>query len=432
MPAELSGIEILETIRVGPTFRECRARQLPLGRTVRVLALPEGILPSSPWAHGLRRKAELLSRLDHPAIARLLDLKEDQTHLALVLEDALDQDLTNLFDRSLAIPACISIGLTLAQALRHAHERGIVHGCLSPEVVRFDREGRIRLEGFEGGFGHEEVEPLEPDGRAGLSPETTIGQKPTTASDLFGLGAILYQALTGTQPFGDPKDPGFPARVRNTSPPPLLRLRPDTPLALRELVLSCLAKVPAERPADAAHLVTVLEALPGPRPERELLRALGERQLIHLELPDVEPAAWATKSERRFGVREALFVGAACGALAVLAISQLRARNVPLAAHADLSLETLQNPRAVSLRVLATPWAHVIVDGIHRDTTPFADPIRLSPGKHVVRLEHPSAPAEERVIEGETGQALLLDVRMNVTRPPTDVVEQNAKEDDTP
>jgi serine/threonine-protein kinase len=69
------------------------------------------------------------------------------------------------------------------------------------------------------------------------------------------------------------------------------------------------------------------------------------------------------------------------------------------------------------LRVVAQPWAQVIVDGETFDTTPFARAIPLSPGTHYVRLEHPQAPTERRTIELTAGETILLDVSMKVRRP---------------
>ena len=72
---------------------------------------------------------------------------------------------------------------------------------------------------------------------------------------------------------------------------------------------------------------------------------------------------------------------------------------------------------AAELRVVAHPWAHVFVDGQQRETTPFARPIKLSPGTHYVRLEHPNAVAERRTVAMAAGEAVLLEVDMKVVAP---------------
>jgi len=431
MAAALPGIELLGIIHEGPIWKEYRARQVPLGRDVRVLMLAGGILPTSPLAATLRRQAQALSALEHPAIVRLFEFRDDEGTLALVVEDALAEDLADLIAQPVQVEAARAIGLSLGRALAHAHGRGIVHGQLGPQAVRLDREGRIKLEGFSGRDGTASEEPIEPVGRAGLAPETTIGQQPSTASDLFALGAILYQALSGQAPFGDPSDPKYPSRVRNEVPTPLVRLRPEAPLALRQLVERCLSKVPAERPADAAQLVASLSTVSTGATEGALLAELMRRHWVPEAASAPIPVDVGKPDGRRLAPLFWLLGAGLLGAGLASALWVLKQESTA-PPPADLSLETARSPDSMLLRVVATPWAHVVVDGVHRETTPFAEPIRLAPGRHLVRLEHPSAPAEERVVEGVSGQALMLDVRMSVQRPPASPVSEAPLVESTP
>jgi PEGA domain-containing protein len=87
-----------------------------------------------------------------------------------------------------------------------------------------------------------------------------------------------------------------------------------------------------------------------------------------------------------------------------------------VAAQAGRRLELLPTGKAF-LRVVAHPWAHVIVDGQEVEITPFARPIPLSAGSHYVRLEHPNAPVERRTIELTPGETLLLDITLKVSAP---------------
>ena len=84
----------------------------------------------------------------------------------------------------------------------------------------------------------------------------------------------------------------------------------------------------------------------------------------------------------------------------------------------------LRPENAGFLRLVAEPWAHVIVDGQHVDTTPFAQPVSLSPGTHYIRLEHPAAPTERRTVALRPGENVLLDVTLLVEYP-----APNASED---
>ena len=96
-----------------------------------------------------------------------------------------------------------------------------------------------------------------------------------------------------------------------------------------------------------------------------------------------------------------------------------KAVGTAVAAQAGRRLELLPEGRAF-LRVVAHPWAHVIVDGQEVEITPFARPIPLSAGSHYVRLEHPNAPVERRTIELTPGETLLLDVTLHVSQPKAD------------
>jgi serine/threonine-protein kinase len=252
-------------------------------------------------------------------------------------------------------------------------------------------------------------------------------------SDLFCLGAILYQALSGQPPFGDPADPGYAARVRNDSPVPLIKARPETPLGLRQIVEQCLEKRAANRPSDAAQVTAVLAQLLGPNSEEALTQELATRRLIRADQPAGAGSIPAPPKKRYSPGRwEAIALGSVMGGFVTYGAMHFQADRskapTPL-----LSLSTVKHTEKMQLRVVATPWAHVLVDGEHRETTPFADPLELKPGRHVIRLEHPGAPAEERTVEGQAGQSILLDVRMAVKRPVAPLAETpELPDDDTP
>lgn len=433
MAAELSGLSIQQTIAQGPVWDELRARQEPLGRSVRLWRLAHGVLPTSPLAQDLRRKAQALAELDHPTITRLLDFRETDETILLVVEDTINESLKALLSQPLPLDACIQLGLSLTAALRHAHSRGMVHGRLAPDVVRFDHEGRVKLEGFGSLLPAGEVEPLEPEGHTGLAPETTIGQNPSPMSDLFCLGALLYQALTGKAPFGDPTEPGYAVRVRNAPPAPLIKERPDSPLALRQLIEQCLEKRAAKRPSDASQIAAVLDAARKPNTESALRQELSRRGLIAAsEVAQAQGTSVRATKRYRPGRLETIALGCVMGGFVTYGALRFQ-KEQEQTPSPILTLSTSRATEEMQLRVVATPWAHILVDGAHRETTPFAQPLRLTPGRHLVRLEHPNAPPEERVVEGQAGQAILLDVRMSVNRPVGDGTETpHLPEDDTP
>jgi hypothetical protein len=136
----------------------------------------------------------------------------------------------------------------------------------------------------------------------------------------------------------------------------------------------------------------------------------------------------------RFAARRGLLVlaGLAAGVLLMAIWARFRQPEVTLLDVPGTS-DLMATDESMRLRVVATPWAHVFVDGVQRETTPFSQPIVLSAGRHVVRLEHPQAPPEERVVEGQTGQIVLLSVHLHVQRPPQSSLQiEEAPEESTP
>jgi hypothetical protein len=400
------------------------ARQMPLGRPVELVGLSPGVLLTSPLARALLREAEVLAQLDHPNVQRLIDLRQDDSQLWLVLEQVDGPSLAELAKKELSLQAVAAIGLDLARALVHVHTAGETHGQLHLGAVQLTKSGRTKLSGFGRNLApqSDQVEALQPRTEGGLSPEGSIGQAVGPLSDLFAWGALMYELLCEEPPFGDPNDTRYSSRVRNDRPTPLLLKRPDIPSSLEHIISRCLEKLPAERPAHAAEIAEILETVVGgstvPILRAELLR-LGYHVMGHEEGSPSLPLAQKSHLEAiptlRHYALPALF--GLCGALVAgtLVYTAMKApavRDEKVKVARDLLAE-----EALLLRVVASPWAHVIVDGKHRETTPFAEPIALPPGKHVVRLEHPHAATEERVVEGRAGQAVLLNVQMHVERP---------------
>lgn len=399
---------------------------------MQLVGLAPGVLTSSPLARTLEHEAEVLAKLDHPNILRLFDLKHDNEHLWLVLEEVDGPHLRDLLGLALCWQAIAAIGLDLTRALLHAHQAGETHGQLYIESIQLTKSGRTKLSGFgqrprpDG----DEVEALEPQARGGLSPEGSIGQTVGPLSDLFAWGSLMYELLAGQAPFGDPNDTNYAARVRNHRPKPLLLLRPDLPSGLEHIIGRCLEKLPSERPAHAAEIAEALETLIGgatlPILRSELAR-LGFSVSGADEGRAALPPSPRDQSQLSGALRvywlpvTAALAGAVVAGTLVYAAARPKAKKPQ---ELSTQASSLPTEEALLLRVVASPWAHVLVDGRHRETTPFAQPIQLEPGKHVVRLEHPHAPAEERVVDGTPGQAVLLNVQMHVERP----LELNAPE----
>ena len=411
------GIEIIKLRRTDASRTFYSARQVQVDRAVLLVGLAPGVLSHSPLTRLLKEEARVLADLDHPNILRLYDLIEQDEDLWLVVEDVDGPCLEELIPRRLSAEAVAALGLDLCRALRHAHSKGHYHGALTKQVVQFSRSGHTKLSGFGRNLNQQfdAVELLDTEARGGVSPETSIGQPHSALSDIFTLGATLYEAASGRAPFGDIAAIDYPSRVRNVPHEPLIKVAPHLPNALSALIEQMLDKLPARRPATAASMIDQLEGLIGSSTALILaqeLSRLGLGDSLDLGAPVARPAPPSSlKRPRSLWIKLGAGAAVAVGLFSAVFAFQTAPASKPVAwSQAPL----LDQEKALHLRVVASPWAHVLVDGVLRETTPFAHPITLSPGSHVVRLEHPNAPAEERTISGQGGQVILLNVQMHV------------------
>ncbi len=240
---------------------------------------------------------------------------------------------------------------------------------------------------------------------------------------------VLYQLLAGERPFerpGERRDTGHASRTRPAVP--LRERAPDVPRALERVVMRCIEKLPADRPTSAEAVAAELESFLHARTEAtvgELVRAtLASARLLPGELatlPVPRPEA-----RRPFSQRPVSLV--AFTALLALGLTVVRLADRGSAQAAPATEGALEPAQRGYLRVLATPWAEVSVDGQLVDVTPFARAIPLAPGTHFVTLTHPAAPAETRRVVIEPEQTVLLDVTMNLARAPSPDAGAQARE----
>jgi serine/threonine-protein kinase len=429
LPA-FDGCDVLEKVRGGPIVEQYRAVQIPLGRPVTIKALGPSILPSSPFAAALEREARLLAKLGHPNVVALHDFVQSGDRMWLVLEHVEGTNLADLQKRAGKLPqaAAVAIALAIAEGLAHAHARGVVHRDLTPVNVLVSKSGDIKLTDFS--VASDERLPTAPellDGPSGkrslayASPEQVLGEQPDPRSDLFSLGVVLFELLAGKPPFGGADDPGTTLRIRNEQPAPLTRFVPELLPAVERIVQRCLQKLPAHRFPSAQELKSSLAgALSelGSDPESGLRLALSAAGLGPPEpASEAEPTVVRAPAVRVLSVARVLFAAGLLLVGGVAGIQLILQRTPGEASRAGRGKLELVPDSPAYLRVVAEPWADVVIDGQKVETTPFARPIPLRAGIHYVRLEHPHAPAERRTIDLAPGETVLLDVTMKVRRP---------------
>ncbi|WP_374319199.1 serine/threonine-protein kinase [Pseudoxanthomonas kaohsiungensis] len=233
------------------------------------------------------RERALLARLDHPGIARLLDggvLADGRPFLAM---EYVEGERIDLHAARLALEARLELFIKVCEAVSEAHRRLVIHRDIKPANILVDARGQPRLLdfGIAGLLDEESARVAETrEGPYALtlayaSPEQVACQPLTTATDVYSLGAVLYQLVCGQPPFANVDTPAglYHAIVRTDVPPPSRRLRSEEPAApgwrdtrvpadIDAIVLKALRKEPAQRYASVAALAEDLQRYLGHRP----------------------------------------------------------------------------------------------------------------------------------------------------------------------
>jgi serine/threonine-protein kinase len=433
------GYRVVEELGSGTMSTIYKAVREPLGRVVAIKSLKPTISPSSPFAAQLEREARVLAELSHSSIVLFYDFVKTETQMYLVLEYVDGWTVAEMLKkkRTFLPEAVAAVGVEVAEALAHAHERGVIHRDVKPSNVLVGKRGDLKVIDF--GIAQRDRlpsadEPLAPGDQgsfgtpAYMSPEQLLGDHVDARSDLFSLGVLLYQMAAGVRPYEsrDPKDKRQADRLRPALP---LRDRaPEVPRALERIVMRMIERSPADRYGSAEvvaeQLSTYLRSVTRETRSEILRRALADAGLVKGSLPPAAPRLHKTRDTTR-----GTWTGfAAIGALFVLgaALVEWNAWGSRSGLAAGASPLALSPPRAGSLRVAATPWAEVWVDGQRVDVTPFARPIPLAAGVHYVSLRHPDAPEEVRTVRVAEGESVLLDVTMRVDGLPEGALDAGA------
>jgi len=222
-----------------------------------------------------QREARAMGRLgDHPNIVTVYDVGEEAGVTYIVTQymarGALDHLLHDRAGHRLALDEALRIATQIAQGLAYAHERGIVHRDLKPANVWLTAEGVAKLGDFGLALAVDStrltLEGMMVGTVTHMPPEQALGRETDARSDLYALGVILYEMVTGRPPFVGDDTLSVISQHLNTVPVAPSWHNPEVPRALEALILRLLAKVPDERPADA---IAVQEALAEISPSAE-------------------------------------------------------------------------------------------------------------------------------------------------------------------
>jgi serine/threonine-protein kinase len=293
--------ELEELAGAGGMSSVYRAHDLRLNRRVAVKILDDRYSDDPDLVGRFSREARAVARLNHPHIVTILDRGEAAGRQFIVFEHV-DEDLKRLVCRTGPLPPgrAVQLAIEIASALAFAHANGIVHRDVKPQNVLI-RSGSAKVSDF--GIARAD-DPAIGDGETTtgmllgtgdyISPEQARGERATERSDVYSLGALLYELLTGHVPF--PAESALAAAMRHASEPPpdLLAERPELPARLAAAVGRAMAKDPQERFESMDELLAELVACGRDLPTPDLVQTM-----VIDEAPTRVPPAAPTQARPR-------------------------------------------------------------------------------------------------------------------------------------
>jgi TolB-like protein/predicted Ser/Thr protein kinase/Tfp pilus assembly protein PilF len=309
----LSHFRILATLGQGGMGLVYKAEDERLRRTVALKVLLPAFVDDPERRQRFLREARAAAAVTHPTIAAVYEVGEEGSDVFIAMEYVEGQTLRTLLEKGpRPVAEAVGLAVEIARALERAHASGVVHRDLKPENVMVDSDGRARILDFGLAKVRDEMAsalsptlsqadtvPRDPDlltregtvvGTAAyMSPEQARGLAVDARSDLFSLGVVLYELLTGRNPFRGPTPVDTLSAVLKDRPRPASDWNAEVPPALDHVLTRLLAKEPGERPPSAADLVRELEALAHASSPSRPAPAHGQPSIAVLPFADMSP-----------------------------------------------------------------------------------------------------------------------------------------------
>ncbi len=299
---KLGPYEIQSPLGAGGMGEVYRARDVRLDRTVAIKVLASHLSSSPELKQRMEREARAISALNHPNICHLYDIGSQDNTDYLVMEFLEGETLAERIRKGpLPLNETLKIGIAIAEALSAAHRQGIVHRDLKPGNVMLTKTSAKLMDfglaksattGTATGVSTapllsaartiSQASPVSPLTTAGtligtiqyMSPEQIEGKEADARSDLFALGAVLYEMATATRPFEGKSQISVASAILEKEPVPISAIQPLTPPAFEHVVTACLAKSPDERFQTAHDVALQLKwiaqnGVPAPRSQEK-------------------------------------------------------------------------------------------------------------------------------------------------------------------
>ncbi|MBN2409934.1 MAG: protein kinase [Candidatus Aminicenantes bacterium] len=278
--------QVTEELGKGGMGRVYKAFDTEIGEHVALKVLKPEIAADESIVERFRNELKLARRISHRNICRMFDIGRTQDTTYIAMEFVSGEDLKTLLRRvgQLPVRRTVSVSLQVCEGLAEAHRLGVVHRDLKPQNIMIDRDGNARIMDFGiarslKGKGVTEAGVVlgTPDY---MSPEQLEGKEADQRSDIYALGAVLYEMVTGEPPFEGDTPLVVAAKHKTENPRDPREINPQVPEGLSRLILRCLEKDKEARYQSAEELIAGLAAI-----ERALLKTPGTTAAVTKAYP---------------------------------------------------------------------------------------------------------------------------------------------------
>ena len=265
-PSKIGKYDVEERVGEGAMGVVYRALDPVLQRRVAIKVMSDAFAQDDDLRERFLREAQAAGSLQHPNVITIYDFGDVDGHPYIAMEFVEGQDLAELIAHQVPLSVIDKLDLAIGvlQGLAYAHKRGIVHRDIKPANIRVDDEGKARIMDF--GVAHLASSNMTKSGvmlgtPSYMAPEQIIGGKVGPQTDVFSVGAVLYELLTGTRPFDGGTLQAVMYRVLSENPASLSTVVPGLPAKLNDVVMRALAKDAENRYSSALDMANDLIAI---------------------------------------------------------------------------------------------------------------------------------------------------------------------------